>query len=311
MTHEDTQDRAPSGRATSMEALQAALSRLTTSAGVQAGMALQLQPTDIVVTPFGKSGTTWLQQIAHTLRTRGDMDFDDISRVAPWIESSTDLGLDLNAEQKASPRVFKSHLDAQRIPKGGRYIIACRDPKDALYSMYKFMEGWFLEPGTVSLDDFARATYITAGKAVGSTGGDYWTHLNSWWQRRDDPDVIFMAYEHMKDDLTVAIQKVASLMAIDMDDELLAITEEHASLTFMQKHKDRFDDKLIRERSIEVAGLSAGSDSSKVRTGQTGEYRQQLGADVAGELDEIWHEQITKELGFEDYASMIATLSRE
>ena len=310
MTSENNEGRAPSGRATSMEALQAALSGLTTSAGVETGLALQLRPTDIVVTPFGKSGTTWLQQIAHTLRTRGDMDFDDISRVVPWIESSTDLGLDLNAEQKASPRVFKSHLDAHRIPRGGRYINACRDPRDALYSMYKFMEGWFLEPGTVSLDDFARATYITAGKAVGSTGGDYWTHLTSWWQRRNDPDVIFMAYEHMKDDLTGIIEKVASLMAIDLDDELLAITEEHASLTFMQTHKDRFDDKLMRERSIEVAGLSADSDSSKVRTGQSGEYRQQLGADVASELDEIWHEQITKELGFEDYAAMIATLSR-
>ena len=310
MTSENNKGRAPSGRATSMPALQAALSGLTTSAGVKAGLALQLRPTDIVVTPFGKSGTTWLQQIAHTLRTRGDMDFDDISRVVPWIESSTDLGLDLNAEQKASPRVFKSHLDAHRIPRGGRYINACRDPRDALYSMYKFMEGWFLEPGTVSLDDFARATYITAGKAVGSTGGDYWTHLTSWWQRRNDPDVIFMAYEHMKDDLAGIIEKVASLMAIDLDDELLAITEEHASLTFMQTHKDRFDDKLMRERSIEVAGLSADSDSSKVRTGQSGEYRQQLGADVASELDEIWHEQITKELGFEDYASMIATLQQ-
>jgi len=311
MTHTATESRAPSGRATSIEALQATLSLLTTAAGIKAGIALQLGPTDIVVTPFGKSGTTWLQQIAHTLRTRGDMDFDDISRVAPWIESSTDLGLDLDAEQKASPRVFKSHLDAHRIPKGGRYINSCRDPKDALYSMYKFMEGWFLEPGTVSLDDFARATYITAGQAVGSQGGDYWTHLKSWWLRRDDPDVLFMAYEHMNDDLTGSIRKVAAFMEIDLDEELLTITQEHASLVFMQKHKDRFDDKLMRDRSVEVAGLSADSDTSKVRTGRSGESRQQLGNDISNQLDEIWYNQITRELGFEDYTSMIATLAQE
>ena len=307
----DIKGRAPSGRATSLESLQATLSLLTTETGVEAGIALQLRPTDIVVTPFGKSGTTWLQQIAHTLRTRGDMDFDDISRVAPWIETSTDLGLNLDAEQKASPRIFKSHLDAQRIPKGGRYINSCRDPKDALYSMYKFMEGWFLEPGTVSLDDFARATYITAGQAVGSQGGDYWTHLKSWWLRRNDPDVIFMAYEHMKDDLTGTIRKVAAFMEIDLDDELLTITEEHASLAFMQIHKDHFDDKLIRDRSVEVAGLPPDSDTSKVRTGQSGEYRQQLGADISNQLDEIWYDEITKELGFKDYASMIGTLTRK
>ena len=46
----------------------------------------------------------------HGLRARGDMDFDDISRVVPWIELSHDLGLQLSAEQSAEPRAFKSHL---------------------------------------------------------------------------------------------------------------------------------------------------------------------------------------------------------
>jgi hypothetical protein len=64
------------------------------------------------------------------------MDFDDISRVCPRIEISTDLGIDLNAEQKANPRVFKSHLDAGRIPKRGRYtrersVEVCGVPADS------------------------------------------------------------------------------------------------------------------------------------------------------------------------------------
>ena len=71
---------------------------MATPDGVGKGLAIILDPTDCVVAPFGKSGTTWLQQIAHSLRTRGDMDFDDISRVVPWIEMSTDLGLDLDLE---------------------------------------------------------------------------------------------------------------------------------------------------------------------------------------------------------------------
>ncbi|MBP6725147.1 MAG: sulfotransferase domain-containing protein, partial [Halioglobus sp.] len=119
---------AASGRATTLEALGSLLQSMTTAEGVARGLGHKLQATDIVITPFGKSGTTWLQQMAHTLRTRGDMDFDDISRVCPWIETSTDLGIDLELEQKARPRVFKSHLDADRVPKGGRYINACRNP---------------------------------------------------------------------------------------------------------------------------------------------------------------------------------------
>jgi hypothetical protein len=308
MTDNTTQGVAPSGRATSFESFRAVIAPLFTEQGIKAGLELQLRPTDIVITPFGKSGTTWLQQIAHTLRTRGDMDFDDISRVCPWIETSADLGLDLDAEQKAHPRVFKSHLDAHRVPAGGRYIVSCRNPCDAAYSMYKFMEGWLLEPGTVTADDFVRGSYVAAGNAPGSSGGDYWTHLTSWWARRNDPDVLFMAYEHMQQDLDGTVRRVAEFMDIELDDELFAITCEHGSLPFMQRHKDRFDDLIVRERSVRVCGLPAESDSAKVRSGQSGESEQHLGPDVRAALDAIWQERVTAELGFENYAAMIAEL---
>ena len=307
MTETLLTDIAPSGRATSVAGMRAIQSGMITPEGIGAGLKLQLRLTDVVITPFGKCGTTWLQQMAHTLRTRGDMDFDDISRVTPWIETSTDLGLDLNAEHKANPRVFKSHLDAITMPKGGRYINSCRDPKDAVYSMFKFMEGWFIEPGTVTLDDFARDTYLS-GNPPGNPRGDYWSHLKSWWVRRHDPDVLFMAYEHMNKDLEGTIRRVAGFMEIDLDDELLAITMEHASLPFMKKHSDRFDDKMMRDRSVAKCGLPTDSDSSKVRSGQVGESRQQLSDDVSAAFDAVWQEQISAEFGFEDYASMIATL---
>ena len=68
----------------------------------------QPRNSDIIITPFGKCGTTWTQQIFHTLRTRGDMGFDDISRVVPWIETSFGLDIDINAEQKAEPRASRA-----------------------------------------------------------------------------------------------------------------------------------------------------------------------------------------------------------
>ena len=287
-------------RATSMEELGAKMALMFNEEKLKEGLALELRPTDVVVTPFGKSGTTWTQQIVHCLRTRGDMDFDDISRVVPWIETSPALGLDLTAEQKANPRAFKSHLPWTIIPKGGKYIVPIRDPKDALYSFYKFMEGWFVEPGTIPLDDYARKNFMK--------DRNYWKHLASWWPRRDDDDVLLMAFEHMKKDLPGTIERIAAFIGIDLDDELRAITEEHASLPFMQAHKDKFDDLLMRELSERVAGLPPGSDSAKVRAGKVGEHAQHLSQDIADELDAIWQEEITEQFGFADYASMISTL---
>lgn len=262
------------------------------------------RPTDVVISPFGKCGTTWLQQIFHTLRTRGDMDFDDISRVVPWIETSVMLGLDLETPQRAEPRGFKSHLAWGPMPKGGRYIVSLRDPKDAFLSMYRFMEGWFFEPGTVSIEEFAEVRL-----KAGPEGQDYWTHLVSWWEVRERPDVLLLSYEQMIAEPEAAIRKVAGFCGIALDDELLALTLERSSIGFMLAHKDRFDDAMMRRLSEVRCGIPAGSDTAKVRQGGSGGGRD-LPASVAALLDARWAQAVAPKLGFEDYAALEAELRR-
>ena len=62
------------------------------------------------------------------------------------------------------------------------------------------------------------------------------------------------------------------------------------------------------DRSVALAGLPADSESSKVRMGQVGESRLQLGSEVVAELDAVWRQRVTPALGFASYADMIATL---
>jgi hypothetical protein len=291
-------------RATSLKELGAIMAPMFDADKMAKSLQVTLRPNDVVITPFAKCGTTWTQQIVHCLRTRGDMNFDDISRVVPWIERSENLGINLDAEQVAPPRAFKSHLGWDDMPwgqeSGARYIVPIRDPKDALYSAYKFMEGWFVEPGTIPLDDFARVNFIGSG--------NYYKHLLSWWPRRNDDDVLMLVFENMKQDLPGTIRQIATFIEIDLDDELLAITEEHASLAFMQRHKDKFDDLLMRELSERVAHIPPGSDSAKVRSGQVGEHAQHLSNAVQAKLDTAWQQTVGEALGFPDYSSLRAAL---
>lgn len=273
---------------------------MITEAEYQQGLALELRPTDVVITPFAKSGTTWMQQIVHTLRTRGDMDFDDISRVVPWIEMSPALGIDLNARQRAEPRAFKSHLGWDQVPKGGRYINVVRDPADALVSMYKFNEGWFWQPGMTDLEEFALTGPL---KQRG-----YYKHLLSWWPRRDDPDVLFLCYERMLEDSRSTIRRVAAFIGVELDDALLDLTEEHASLPYMLAHKDRFDDYLMRKLAFDRMNLPLDGDGAKVREGKAGSGSV-LSGRVRSELDRLWAEEISTQLGLPDYPSLVAALS--
>jgi hypothetical protein len=262
------------------------------------------RPTDVIITPYSKCGTTWLQQIFHTLRTRGDMDFDDISRVVPWIETAVTLGLDLEAPQRGEPRGFKSHLSYDEVPKGARYIVALREPKDAFVSLYRFMEGWFFEPGVISIEDFAQR-YI----ARHAVGGGYWRHLLSWWAERDNPTVLVLAYEQMLSDPEGAIRKVATFAGIALDNALLAATLEHSSFAFMAAHKDRFDEAMNRAISETRGGLPPGSDSAKVRQGGTG-GRAALPPPTADALDAMWPRVVTPATGLADYPALLAEIAR-
>jgi len=264
------------------------------------GLATELRPTDIVVTPYGKSGTTWTQQIVHTLRTRGDMEFDDISRVVPWLEVSAALGIDLNAEQKANPRAFKSHLAWDDMPRGGKYINVVREPAAAAISMFRFQEGWFLEPGAMTADEFVMGTFV-ASRA-------YFQHLKSWWARRNDADVLFLVYEEMLADPAAAIQQIASFMGIDLDAELLALTLRHTSREFMLQHQDKFDDSMLRQLSEDVADLPRGSASAKVTSGSS---TRLLGDSTLEAIALVWQEEITTSLGFDTYQDLLAARSLE
>ena len=263
------------------------------------------RPTDVVITPYGKCGTTWLQQTFHCLRTRGDMDFDDISRVVPWIETARIVGVDLEAPQRGEPRGFKSHFSHDQVPKGARYVVSLRDPKDALVSMYHFMNGWFLEPGAVSLAEFAR------GRLADPMEGDsYFNHLVSWWRQRDNPDVLLFSYEHMTRAPEAHVRRLAAFSGIPLDGELLALTLERSSLPFMLAHKDRFDDALMRRVSEERCNIPPGSDSAKVRKGGGVGHRDELPAEIGELLDARWTRIVMPVTGFADYAALEAELRR-
>ncbi len=254
---------------------------------------------DIIISPYSKCGTTWLQQTFHTLRTRGDMEFDDISRVVPWIELAGVLGLDLDAPHRAHPRGFKSHLPCDQIPKGGRYVVALRDPKDAMVSLYRFMEGWFFEPGTISMSDFAAARLTARAQGL-----DYWHHLITWWEQRNNPDVLLFSYEQMSAAPATSIRRLAAFCGIAVDEALLDLTVRRSALPFMLAHKDKFDDLMMREVSERVGNLPHGSDSAKVRTGRVGSHRSEMPGELAKMLDAIWKETITAQLGFADYTTL-------
>lgn len=264
------------------------------------GLAFQPLPTDTIISTFTKCGTTWLQQIAHGLRTRGSMDFEEISNVTPWLELAFDLGFDLDATQVAEPRVFKSHLSWRDVPKDARYIVSFRDPSDAFISAYRFFEGFLFEPGTIDLDTFFR--WRNPPAEMGERG--YWHHLASWWEQLNNPNVLLLCYEDMLADLPGTVRRVAAFMDIPLDDELFARVVRQASRPFMLEHKHQFDEGPFRRLTAQRTGLPFDKNAYKVTPGARDNPKYQLTAAHRQTLEEIWQEQITKRFGLETYEEL-------
>jgi hypothetical protein len=282
------------------------MARMRSAEGLRRAQAFRPRPDDVIIATYPKSGTTWMQQIVHGLRTGGSMDFDEITAVVPWIEMAYDLGQDIDAEQAALPRAFKSHLNGNDVQKGCRYIVVIRDPRDVAVSSYRFLEGWFFETGSIALDPFLRERFL-----AGSRSGRYWPHLVSWWPRRHEPETLLLSYEDMKDDLPGAVRRVAGFLGMAGREDAIEIATRQAGIDFMRAHGRQFDDHLIHEMRNAVCGLPPGTTTSKVRDGRAGGHHQILTPELHELLDDVWRREVTPVLGFDDYAELRAALAAE
>jgi hypothetical protein len=263
------------------------------------GVCFRPRRTDVLIATFPKCGTTWLQQIVHGLRTRGSMNFAEITLAVPWIELAFDLGIDLEAPQAAEPRAFKTHLAWHEVPKGGRYISMVRNPKDVVVSLYHFHEGWRFGQGTVTIGEYARDFFLAPERHR-----RYWRHVASWWEQRARDDVLLLSYEATQRDLGGAIRRIAEFIRCPLDEALFEIVMRQSSIDFMRAHASKFDDHVVREARNVANRLPRGGTSSKVRSGRIGDHLRELPLDVRQTMDAIWVEELGRRYGLSCYEEL-------
>lgn len=175
-------------------------------------------------------------------------------KAVPWLELAHDQVQDLNAAQygdeEGIPRVFKTHawyehcpkgimvvmlflllavallsdLDCKRThthcsmiaPIGCKVVVVLRDPIDVVTSFYHFFEDWFFVSGEVSLDEFAQEFWLERGvPATKMNNASYFVHLASWYEHRNDPNVLMVCFEDLKENLEELVRRVAAFMSTE------------------------------------------------------------------------------------------------
>ena len=241
------------------------------------------------------------------------MDFGIIIEVVPELEFAHDLDLDLETQQKAFPRCFKTHYWYPRCPKGARYIWCLREPCATAYSLFNMLQGWLFQPGEVSVEDFIKEKWLQQGEPQKVTEyASYFHHLTSWWPHRNDPNVLLVFYEDLKECYESTVRSIAEFMGIT-DEGRIQVALERGTFEFMKQNSDKFGLRFIQMGRNAELGLSdtAGVAKSKVRTGTTSEGLKMLSVEIRSEIQKKWESVVTPVTGCTTYQELREAWKKE
>jgi hypothetical protein len=86
-----------------------------------------------------------------------------------------------------------------------------RDPKDVFVSSYYYVRSVIM--GKLMPTVAAWLNLYLSNAALHGRWADF---LNGYWQWRNRPNVLFLTYEAMKDDLPRAVRQIADLMGLEL-----------------------------------------------------------------------------------------------
>jgi len=205
---------------------------------------------DIIIATWGKSGTTWTQQIVGELVFRGaDVVAHDVS---PWLDLAFIPLNDIleRLEAQTHRRFIKTHLplDALVFSPKAKYIYVGRDGRDCLWSWHNhyvsFTEQAYelvnnrpdragppLERSPEDVVEYFRQWLD--GKDLPLS--DFWSHYQGWFDARRLPNVLLLHFNHLKADLPGQMRRIADFLEIEIEEPLWPTLIEHCSLDYMRK----------------------------------------------------------------------------
>ncbi|KAM7289835.1 hypothetical protein ISCGN_029963 [Ixodes scapularis] len=196
-------------------------------------------PGDIFVGSYPRSCSTLAQYIIWSLFHEGKPlpDFHTLlTKEFPCIEV---VDADTVSPRNGSPRLVKHHLPQAFSPSGadGKHVVVLRNPFDVCASNYvhlgKSYEGKF--------SDFFEC--FTRGEVA---FGDYFDHVLSWYERRDDPNVLLLCYEEMRKDPIGSVRKVAEFVGVEASEDRLVQVARDTGLEVTVAGRSHLEEEVVK-----------------------------------------------------------------
>ena len=263
----------------------------------------EFRDDDIIIATYAKAGTTWVQQIVAQLLFDGAQDLET-AEMSPWMDlriPPQEVKLPIVMAQ-THRRFLKTHLpvDALVFSEKAKYVYIGRDGRDIVWSLYNHHvnanETWYdalnNTPGRVGPPIEKPPESITQYyhdwlDRDGHPWLPFGESVRSWWAIKDLPNVYFLHFASLKNDMPGEIRRLAEYLEIPINEDKWDDILLHCSFDYM---------KANATKSVPLGGAFwDGGAQTFIHKGTNDRWR-----DVLSKDDVLKYEQrAKKELGEE------------
>ena len=259
---------------------------------------------DIVIAPPGKCGTTWTQRIVSLLVFDSPDLYAPMARISPWLDMNTRSldGVLADLDAQTHRRFVKSHLDYNALPHDDRltYICVARDPRDVAISWRHHMDNVNLDNliteriGAVGADDLADMSAEDVPDMSGTVVDRFWRwiegddfaylvdHVRSFWDHRDEPNVVLLHYADLQADLVGQMAYLAERLGLDRSRARIEELAPYASFAAM---------KASAEQTAPNGDQTFWKNTTDFfHNGTNGQWRELIGDDDVARYEKRLHE---------------------
>ncbi|XP_076596621.1 cytosolic sulfotransferase 1-like [Chaetodon auriga] len=251
----------------------------------------QARPDDILIATYPKAGNTWLSYILELLHF-GQSSSEHLTSVplylrVPILEvtiPSLEPGTELLDNLSTSPRLIKTHLPVQFIPKSFweqncRIIYMARNAKDIVVSYFHFERMTFVHPEPGDWNSYFQR--FLEGKMV---CGPWYDHVSNWWQKKQSYSKLhYMFYEDLAEDTGREIDKLCCFLGLSPS------AEERETIL----GKTQFDN--MKTNDMVNFSRYKGMDfkiSHFMRKGKVGDWKNHFTVAQNEEFDEVYKKKM-------------------
>ncbi|XP_068585864.1 cytosolic sulfotransferase 3-like [Cebidichthys violaceus] len=259
----------------------------------------QFRPDDVLIASYPKAGSTWVSYIldllhfGQTLPER-EKSVPLYSRVftleiafpslQPGPSQPKLYGTDLINNLSTSPRIFRTHLPVQFLPKSFweqncKIVYVARNAKDNMVSYFHFegMTSFHPEPGDWS-------SYLQRFMEEKMVFGSWYDHVTGWWEKKQShPNIHYMFYEDLVEDCGRGIDNLCCFLGLSPS------SEEKDMITRRVQFDDMKKNDMVNHSNIRWMDFKK---SSFIRKGKVGDWKNHFTVAQSETFDEDYKQKM-------------------